>query len=189
MLLGLIEPSDGDVLLNGRAVSDFSSSSRTQCFAYVPQFARLMSGSLEDNTVFFRRPLQGTTVDESIMASGLLPEEHAFPEGLATQVDPHSAQLSGGQVQRLAMARALLGRPEVLVLDEPTSSVDAVSEVRIRETLRGLGDDVTLIIVSHRPELLELCNKIAVLEDGCLSCLGTRADVIRDSIFARGMLQ
>jgi ATP-binding cassette subfamily B protein len=189
VLLGLIEPLDGDVLLNGRAVSDFSSSSRTQRFAYVPQFARLMSGSLEDNTVFFRRPLRGTTVDESIMASGLLPDEHAFPEGLATQVDPHSAQLSGGQVQRLAVARALLGRPEVLVLDEPTSSVGAVSEVHIRETLRGLGDDVTLIIVSHRPELLELCNKIAVLEDGCLSCFGTRADVIRDSIFARGMLQ
>lgn len=188
-ILGLIEPSEGRVLLNENEASLISSSSRAEIFAYVPQFARLMSGSLEENTLFLRPSRKGRTAEESLMASGLLPDDLAFPKGPATHVDPDSSQLSGGQVQRLALARALLGDPEVVVLDEPSSSIDNASEARIRKVLEEIAGDVTLIIVSHRAELLRLCDKIAVLDHGQITHLGSIAEVSQESDFARGMFK
>lgn len=188
-ILGLIDPSAGKVFLNGTEASLISSSSRANTFAYVPQFARLMSGSLEENTLFLRPFGTGRTAEESLTASGLLPNDLAFPKGSATNVDPDSSQLSGGQVQRLALARALLGDPEVVVLDEPSSSIDNASEARIRKVLEELGSDVTLIIVSHRAALLQLCDKIAVIDHGQLSHFGSIEEVSQASVFARGMFK
>lgn len=187
VIVGLINPTDGHICLNGQDQSEISWSSRTECFAYVPQFAKLMSGSLEDNAVFFRAPRAGRTAEESLTASGLLPDHLVFPSGLITHVDPNSAQLSGGQIQRLALARALWGQPEVVVLDEPTSSVDSVSEAHIRRVLGMLDEEVTLVIVSHKAELLQLCTKLAVVEEGQITNFGPPSEVVRASSFAHGM--
>ncbi|MER3452955.1 MAG: hypothetical protein C4321_01945, partial [Chloroflexota bacterium] len=126
--------------------------------AAVPQEPRLMRGTVADNIRFFRDIGDDAVVRAARFAH--IPDEIEARGGFDVVVDQRGEGVSGGQRQRLALARALAGDPQMLVLDEPTSALDARSEALILDTLSQLRGRVTMFVVAHRPALLEICDQV-----------------------------
>jgi len=153
--------------------------------AFVAQDANLVTGTVEENIRFFREGISDEALRESTARANILSDLEALPEGFQTHLGERGSRLSGGQRQRLSLARALAGNPELLVLDEPTSALDGRSEALIRDTLGTLRGRVTVVIIAHRMSTLDICDRIMVIEGGCLTALGTPAELARDSEFYR----
>jgi ATP-binding cassette subfamily B protein len=111
-----------------------------------------------------------------------------LPWGLETRVGEQGYSLSGGQRQRLALARAVLGAPRVLVLDDPLSAVDVHTEREIEEALASVLSGVTALVVVHRPSTLALADRVALLEGGRIAAIGTHSDLLRGSRRYRSLL-
>jgi ABC-type multidrug transport system fused ATPase/permease subunit len=109
--------------------------------------------------------------------------------GLDTSLGERGSQLSGGQRQRISIARALVGRPEILVLDEPTSALDVHSELLVRQTLADLHGSTTVIVIAHRLSTLEICDRLFVIEEGRLVASGSPQELRTDNAFYRRALQ
>ena len=167
LLLGLREPLSGVIRVNGHPLGSIDRRSWATLVGFVPQDAALISGTIDENVRFFRETDRGR-VGETVRAAHLEAEIAAMPDGFTTRVGSRGSQLSGGQRQRLAIARALLFKPQLLVLDEPMASLDAGAELHIRETLSKLGSDVTVVVVAHRLSTLQECDRIMVLNYGRL---------------------
>ncbi len=182
LLLGLREPESGTIRVGGKPLSSVERGSWTDLVGFVPQDTALVSGTLEDNIRFFRE-VSADDVLRAAEAAHLSDEVVMMPDGLATRVGSRGVQLSGGQRQRVAIARALAGHPRMLILDEPTASLDAEAELHIRDTLARLGDNVTVVIVAHRISTLEECDRIMVLEDGQVSAFDKTGVLARGSDF------
>jgi ABC-type multidrug transport system fused ATPase/permease subunit len=187
LMLGVREPTSGEVRVNGHPMTSLDRTTWTNLSALVPQTAHIISGSLADNVRFFRE-FDDETVASAIEAAGLTADLENLPKGSDTMVGSRGIQLSGGQAQRLAIARALVSDPSFIVLDEPTASLDSKSELRVRETLARLGEDATVIIVAHRMSTLEECDRIMVVEHGRVTAFGSRDDVLEQDNFFRSTL-
>ena len=174
--------------MNGRPVSSLDQEEWSRVSALVPQAAHIISGTVADNVRFFRK-MDGEDVARAIDAAGLTGEVADLSEGLETFIGSRGIQLSGGQAQRLTIARALAADPDLIVLDEPTASLDGESERRVRQTLSCLPDETTMIIIAHRMSTLEECDRIMVVEGGRITAQGAREDVIEQSAFFRSALR
>lgn len=166
IVLGLTEPSIGEVRLNGRLRTDYSIESWRKRVGFVPQSAGLIRGSVEDNVRMFR---EGIGVDDIWLAlelAGLAADVRQLPDGLGTYLGPGAQGLSGGQSQRIAIARAFVGNPDLVVMDEPTSALDAQSEGVVSESIENLSHRAAILIISHRERILRSCNRIIVVEAG-----------------------
>ncbi|MGZ4706790.1 MAG: ABC transporter ATP-binding protein [Acidimicrobiales bacterium] len=181
LLLGLRQPDQGRVLVNGRRPEDYSSESWASMMTLVPQDAHLFDRSVRDNIVCFRDGISDADVVEAARAAHVLDEIEALPDGFDTPIGAGGGRFSGGQRQRLCIARALAGRPSLLVLDEPTSALDLVSEEAIRLTLEGLRGQVTLVIIAHRMSTLRICDRVIVIDHGRIEAMGPRAELERDN--------
>jgi ABC-type multidrug transport system fused ATPase/permease subunit len=153
LLLRLREPAAGAYLVNGEPISAFSRADWQARVAYVPQEPRVFRGTVADNIRFFRQ-LDDEAVRRAALAAHIHDEILAMPAGYDTVIGQRADAVSGGQRQRICLARALAGEPEVLVLDEPTSSLDPVSEAAVRASLDDLRGKVTLFVVAHGPSLV-----------------------------------
>ncbi len=166
--LGLYRPVSGRVLLDGADISQFTRRELAGWMGYVPQEYVLFAGSIRDN-IAHRRP---DAADEEIIRASVLAGVHAvivnLPDGYATDVGEAGRRLSAGQRQRIAIARALLGDPPVLLLDEPTTGLDAESTLDLRTTLTKLAADRTVVIATHSPQLFPICRTIVEMERGRL---------------------
>jgi len=111
-----------------------------------------------------------------------------LPWGLETRVGEQGYTLSGGQRQRLALARAVLGRPQVLVLDDPLSSVDVHTEAVIERALASVLESVTSLLVVHRPSTLALADRVALIDGGRVAAVGTHAELMRTNPLYRALL-
>jgi ABC-type multidrug transport system fused ATPase/permease subunit len=167
ILLGLRQPSSGKYLVNGLPGHAFNREDWRKHFAYVPQEPRLLHASVADNVRFFRR-IDDDSVERATRLAGIHDDVMAWPNGYDTIVGPRADAISGGQQQRICLARALAASPEVLVLDEPTSALDPGAEQLIQESLRGLKDKLTLFIVAHRMSTLDICERVMVIVGGRL---------------------
>jgi ATP-binding cassette, subfamily B, bacterial len=168
LLMRLYDPADGEILLDGVNVRDYRLSDLRRQFAIVLQDTVLFSGTIAENIAYaVPRASHG-----EIMAAARAADAHAFierlPQGYETQVGERGVQLSGGQRQRIALARAFLKDSPVLILDEPTSAVDAQTEAAIVEALERLQQGRTVIIVSHRPSAVARCSAFLTIEHGRL---------------------
>jgi ABC-type multidrug transport system fused ATPase/permease subunit len=105
-----------------------------------------------------------------------------------TRLGPRGSGLSGGQKQRIAIARALVGRPQLLVLDEPTSALDLRSEELLQQTIESLKDEVTMVIITHRLTTLRSCDRVLVLERGRQQHFGPRQEVLAAAEFLSGIM-
>jgi ABC-type multidrug transport system fused ATPase/permease subunit len=169
LIMGLHTPQEGAVLVNDIARADVSPDSWSRLVTYVPQDTKLMAGTIDDNVKFLRDHVTDADVDQALVAANLLLPADRFPDGKHTDLGVAGRQFSGGQKQRLAIARALATRPSVLVLDEPTSSLDVESENVIVETMNRLKGQVTTIVVTHRESTLRACDRILVVENGTVT--------------------
>jgi ATP-binding cassette subfamily B protein len=166
LLTRFYDPSAGKIWLDGVDLCDYKLEDLRRQFAVVPQDPVLFSASIAENIAYAKPE---ATRDE-LIAAAQAADAHDFivqlPQGYDTQVGERGVQLSGGQRQRIAIARAFLKDSPVLVLDEPTSAVDAEAEAAILGALRRLMRGRTVILITHRPSMLEGCAALLVLENG-----------------------
>lgn len=182
LLLRLHRPSAGAIRIGDVDLSSVATESLRRHVAVVPQQNHLLLGTVADNIRFFR-PATLDSVEAAARAAHLHDDIVQMPDGYDTVVGPGERELSGGQVQRLAFARALLGDPSILLLDEPTSALDMRSEELMQATLRELKGRLTVVVIAHRMSTLSMCDRIAVLEAGRLVAMGTHEELAADQGF------
>ncbi|MGC5616764.1 ABC transporter ATP-binding protein [Georgenia sp. Z1491] len=183
LLLRLREPTGGRVEVNGTDVRDFRRDQWRQRVAYVPQAPQLVWGTVADNIRFFRPHLTTEDVEAAAARANIHEEIMSWPQGYDTVVGQRASAVSGGQRQRLCLARALAGSPEVLILDEATSALDVRSEALVNDSLSQLRGSVTIILVSHRPSALSMCDRVMVLVDGRLQSMDAPSVLASSSAF------
>jgi ABC-type multidrug transport system fused ATPase/permease subunit len=172
------DPTEGRVLIDGHDLRDVASTSLRSQMGIVPQEAFLFSGSVAEN-IGFGRP--DASHDEIIAAAHAVGADgfiDALPDGYDTEIGERGVQLSAGQRQLLAFARALIADPRILILDEATSNVDIHTESRIEEGLRRLLSNRTAIVIAHRLSTIREAGRIVVLEGGRLIEQGTHDELI-----------
>jgi ABC-type multidrug transport system fused ATPase/permease subunit len=188
LLLGLRDPVTGRVLADGRDIREFSKVEWARKVTFVPQTAHLISGTIADNIRFLRPDITDAEVERAARRASLHDDIAQFPEGYDREVGNQGGHLSGGQQQRLCIARALVEKPDVLILDEPTSALDVRSEHLIRSTLLELRSMMTVIIIAHRLSTLDICDRIMVIQGGELRGFDTPGALEETSDFYREAL-
>lgn len=184
ILLGLRLPSSGTYLINGLPADDFSREGWRGKFAYVPQEPRLLHASVSDNIRFFR-PIDDASIERAARLARIHEDVMRWPVGYDTIIGPRADAISGGQQQRICLARALAADPQVLVLDEPTSALDPQAERLIQESLLGLKGQLTLFIVAHRMSMLDICERVMVIVSGRLNAFDHAAELRNNNPYYR----
>ncbi|MBF0267279.1 MAG: ATP-binding cassette domain-containing protein [Alphaproteobacteria bacterium] len=184
VLMGLYPCESGRVLLDQADIAQFTRRELAEWMGYVPQECVLFSGSIRDNIA------QGMADagDEHILKASRMAGVHPFiidlPDGYGTPVGEGGSVLSGGQRQRLVLARALVGDPPVLMLDEPSSNLDRKAEEDLARTLLELAKEHTIVMVTHSPVLLSVSNRVVALDKGRILAAGPSQDIL-PRLFAR----
>ncbi len=169
---------DGSIFIGGTDINRIPLSTLRRSIGYVPQEAFLFSRSLRDNIALGQPTATEADVSEAVEMARLGGDLAAFPHGLDTVVGERGYTLSGGQRQRMTLARALMGRPRLLILDDSLSSVDADTEQTILRALHDRTRDHTLILISHRLSTLAGMDRIVVLESGRIVEQGTHEELM-----------
>lgn len=172
-LLGLLPPVKGEYLVNGISSTDFSRDWWQRNLSFVPQQPLLFDGTVAANIAIYRPDLSRSEIEAAARAAHLGGELDEWAEGLDYRVGPRGGRLSGGQRQRICIARALIGRPSVLLLDEPTSALDTSAEDSITDVLRELRHSCTMVVIAHRLSTLAFCDRVLLVVDGSARELGT----------------
>jgi ATP-binding cassette subfamily B protein len=178
LLLRFHEPQGGEIRLDGVPLGRFRRATLRRKIALVSTDPYLFHGSLEENVRYGAADADDSRVADAIAGADLADLVRSLPEGLSTVVGERGVALSDGQRQRVALARAFLRAPEILVLDEATSSLDLLSEERIRRAIRELMRGKTTLIVTHRVHAVRDADRIAVLSNGRVSHIGTHEDLM-----------
>jgi ATP-binding cassette subfamily B protein/ATP-binding cassette subfamily C protein len=193
LLLRLVSATGGRLLVGGADIDDLDDDAVRRRVGAIPQDVQLFPGTVRDNVTMFSE-VDDARVVEALEGAGLGRWYRDLPDGLDTRLasdsrgaesafdgsGPALAGLSAGQAQLLAIARALLRDPDLVVLDEATSRVDPATQAAISAALRRLVDGRTAVIIAHRLETLDVCDDIAVLADGELVELGSREALAAD---------
>ncbi len=179
LLIGLYQPKDGAVKFGGVDIRQIAGTDLRSRVGFVPQDAMLFYGSVRDNIVLGNPALGDQPMLRAAAISGVSDFIRTNPEGFGAQVGEQGRALSGGQRQAVALARALIRDPEVLILDEPTSNMDTASEHAVQERLMKEMKKKTLILVTHRMSMLRLVDRIIVMDGGHIVADGPKEVVIQ----------
>lgn len=175
----LADPTRGRIELGGVPLTDVANDELRRRLVLVPQEPFLFDGTIEANLLFARPGLRTADLQRTIAQLGLTDWTDSLHDGLATEVGPRGAQLSAGERQLVALVRAALVDPDVLVLDEATSSVDALTEVRLTRALDQLAAGRTVIAIAHRLSTAARADRVLVLDHGHLIEDGAHDDLVR----------
>ena len=180
LILGLYAPTSGAVYIDGVDLRQLDPADVRRNIGYVGQDTLLFYGSLRDNIAIGAPYADDQTIIEAAEMGGLAEFVNRHPQGFDMLIGERGESISGGQRQGVAMARAVLLDPPILLLDEPTSSMDFSSEEQLKERLRRFTEHKTMVIVTHRLSLLNLAHRIVVLDAGRVVADGPRDQVIAD---------
>lgn len=178
LILGLYAPTKGAVLLDGVDLRQLDPADLRRNVGYVEQESLLFYGSLRDNITIRAPYADDTAVVATAELAGLTDFINSHPEGFEMPISERGESLSGGQRQAIAIARAILLDPPVLLLDEPTSAMDHTSEVQFKERIRRFAEHKTVIVVTHRASLMDLADRIIVMDQGRIVADGPRETVV-----------
>ena len=179
LILKLYLPSTGTILMDGTDYKQINPDDLRQQIGYVPQDVVLFYGSVRDNICVGAPFIHDGDLLKAAEIAGVTTFTNSHPKGFDRQVGEKGAELSGGQRQAIAVARSLIMKPNILLLDEPTSAMDDNNERQIKKHLHEyLSTDHTLILITHKISMLELVNRIIVLEDGKIIADGSKDAVI-----------
>lgn len=168
LLITLLMPQSGEIRVGGTVLRAGHATGWRDALAYVPQEGFLFHDSVRRNLTWGTRDLDEAALWRALDFVGAEPLVRALPEGLDTIVGERGARLSGGERQRLAIARALLRRPRLLVLDEATNAIDAASEAALLDRLAALDPRPTIVMISHRAETMAHCDTVITIEGGTI---------------------
>jgi ABC-type multidrug transport system fused ATPase/permease subunit len=180
LLLGLFKPTAGTINIDGVDISNFKLSELRSRIGYVSQDIFLKNDTVENNIRFYNDSLIQEDIETAAEQAHIYDTIMALPKGFDTIVGERGTRLSGGQRQRIVLARVLARRPDVLILDEATSSLDNESEAEIKKTLLELRGNITMIIIAHRLTTVKDCDQIFVLKDGRIAESGTPSALLQD---------
>ncbi|SDD27913.1 ABC transporter ATP-binding protein [Streptomyces prasinopilosus] len=179
LVIGFIRPTSGRLLLDGADMSGLDLRTYRRFLSVVPQESILFDGTVRENVAYGMDEADEEAVRSALRDANALEFVDRLPQGLDTLVGERGARLSGGQRQRLAIARALIRDPKVLVLDEATSALDTRSEALVQEALARLLHGRTTFVVAHRLSTVRGADRIVVMADGRIQEVGTHEELLR----------
>ena len=179
LLLGLYQPTEGAVLIDGVDLRQLDPADLRRNIGYVSQDPTLFYGTLRDNIAIGAPYADDAAIVAAAEIAGLTEFVNRHPEGFDMLIGERGESLSGGQRQSVAIARAFLMDPPILLLDEPTSAMDFSSEQQFKQRLNSFAGHKTVIVVTHRNSLLDLATRIIVVDEGRVVANGPRDQVIQ----------
>nr|WP_104008954.1 type I secretion system permease/ATPase [Jhaorihella thermophila] len=189
-LTGVWMPAGGAIRLDGATLDQYDPDVLGRHVGYLPQQVRLFEGTIAENIA----RLDPNRDDEKIVAAAKKAAAHEMilqlPDGYDTMVSPGGGRMSGGQMQRIALARALYADPVIVILDEPNSNLDAEGSAALNRAIRQIKEDGrAVIIMAHRPAAIQECDTLLVLEHGTATAFGPRDEVLRKMVANHEQLQ
>ncbi|MFC5542989.1 ABC transporter ATP-binding protein [Ureibacillus sp. FSL W7-1570] len=182
-LLSLIprfyDPTEGAIEVRGKNIKDWPLKELRSIIGYVPQKSLLFTGSIEDNVKWGRREAAFDEVVAATKMAQIHDTISAFPEGYGTMVGQKGVNLSGGQKQRLSIARALIRKPQILILDDSTSALDVKTEAALWEALKGT--EATMLVVTQKIHTAKGADRIVLLDEGEMAAIGTHEELMKTS--------
>lgn len=179
LLLRTYDPPEGTILIGDNDIRHLTLESLRDQIAYVPQEGFLFSTTIRDNIAFYRRDTELSNVEDAAKQAQIYGNIEAFPDRFETKLGERGVTLSGGQRQRTSLARGLIKRAPIMILDDSVSAVDSVTEKRIIDTLRAERKNKTTIIIAHRISALKHADEIVVLDEGRIVQRGTHRELLQ----------
>jgi ABC-type multidrug transport system fused ATPase/permease subunit len=183
LILRFYRPDRGEIWFDGRPASDYEVGSLRRRIGYVSQSTLLLSGTIRDNLCYGNPEADEGAIIGAAQAAGIHDFIAGLPQGYDSPVGERGVNLSEGQKQRLSIARALIKDPDILVLDEPTSSLDSVVEKSIFSALPALVRNKTLFVVAHRLSTVQNSDRILLLNEKRLIAVGTHEELLRNNAY------
>ncbi len=181
MIIRLYEPTSGEILIDGEPISKFEMSSWRASLGVVSQDSCIFNDSVEENIRFG----VDHAAEEEIIEAAKLSGAHGFimklEQGYETKLGERGYKLSGGEIQRISLARALLKNPQILILDEATSSLDRATEREIQNSLELYSRNRTVIVIAHRLSTITMADQIIFIENGTIVESGTHSKLIESN--------
>jgi ATP-binding cassette subfamily C protein len=182
-LIGAWKPAGGKVRLDGAALDQYDPDVLGSYIGYLPQRVMLFEGTIAENIARLQSSPDGSKVVEAAKKAAAHDMIVKLPEGYDTRVSALGGRLSGGQIQRIGLARAMYGDPVILVLDEPNSNLDNEGSMALNLAIRSMKDEgKSVLIMAHRPAAIQECDLLMVMEDGTRRAFGPRDQVLRDMV-------
>ena len=178
LLLGLYEPTGGMVCLDDTDIRQIDPAELRRFIGYVPQDITLFRGTIRENIILGSPEVEDERILRAAELAGVSQFAGKHPKGFDMEIGEQGRGLSGGQRQSVAMARALLHDPPILILDEPSSSMDNRTETRLKTNLKNLLAGKTLVLITHRGSLLDLVERIIIIDNGTVVADGPRDQVL-----------
>lgn len=179
VIMGTWMPLAGRVTLDAAPIQQYEPDRLGSCIGYLPQAVRLMDGTIAQNIARFDPEAR----DEDVIAAAVTAGAHemilSFPNGYDTRINPEDPDLSGGQMQRIGLARALYLDPPVIILDEPNSAMDGDGSARLNAAIRTMkARGSAIVIMAHRPSAIEECDDIMVMDQGQIRVFGPKGNIV-----------
>jgi ATP-binding cassette, subfamily C, type I secretion system permease/ATPase len=183
LLVGAWEPDAGEIRLDGAALNQWHPEDLGRHIGYLPQSLEMLPGTIAENISRFDPGADDKDVIEAAQIAGVHDMILALPHGYSTQVGMIAQPLSGGQTQRVGLARAIFGIPRYIILDEPNSNLDAGGDEALAASIRNLrGRGSVVVVMAHRPSVIVAVNKILILKQGQVAHFGDRDDIVNVSL-------
>jgi ATP-binding cassette subfamily B protein len=181
LICRVYDPNYGEILLDENNIKKMNINELRDCIGYVPQSTFLFSDSIINNIKFGKLDASMEEVEESAETACLTKDIKSFKDKYETLLGERGVNLSGGQKQRLAIARAIIKKPKILILDDSLSAVDTETEEKILSGLSNVTKNMTVIIATHRVSSAKNCDKILILENGSIIEFGSHEDLINNN--------